>query len=206
MLSNKTLKIAFLVSITGHSLLLYGMPGFARISPHKKAKDYPRVVYYELKKDLPAKLPIKEKKAQSKTDFSVEKERLTQDKLSVSKVTPEEKARITLQSQEILQKASEEKSLYLGYYQGIREKIRRIVNHNYYNYSKVGEIFISFILGSDGDLKDIEFIGDKSDPDKDLMKIVFNSVKEASPFPSFPKDLNRKHLSFNVLISFEKSD
>lgn len=206
MFSDKTLKIALLVSIIGHSLLLYRMPGFARILPYKKTKNYPQVVHYELKKDLPAKLLIKEKKTQFKVDIRKEREQPIKKRESLRKVTPEQKERITLQSEEILKKASEEKSLYLDYYQTIREMIRRIANHNYYKSSNVGEVFLSFILGSDGDLKDIELVNNKSSSDRDLIKIAFNSVKKASPFPPFPKDLNQRHLSFNVIISFEKSD
>lgn len=91
---------------------------------------------------------------------------------------------------------------YINYYQLVREKIRRAA---YYNYTRteIGEVYISFIISSDGYLKEVRLVEDKSSASQYLREIALRSVKDASPFPNFPKELDYAQLSFNVIISFE---
>lgn len=91
---------------------------------------------------------------------------------------------------------------YIHYYQIVREKIRRSA---YYNYTRAetGEVYVSFIILSDGALKDVRLGQDKSSPNQYLKDIALRSMKDASPFPNFPKELDYPQLSFNVIISFE---
>lgn len=91
---------------------------------------------------------------------------------------------------------------YISYYQIVREKIKRCA---YYNYSRteVGEVYISFVISDDGYLKDVRLVEEKSSANAYLREIALRSVKDASPFPNFPKELNYPRLSFNVVISFE---
>lgn len=91
---------------------------------------------------------------------------------------------------------------YISYYQIVREKIRRAA---YQNYSRVevGEAYLCFIVSSDGSLKEMRLVEEKSSPNPYLRDVALRSIKEASPFPSFPKELSYPQLSFNVIISFE---
>jgi TonB family protein len=91
---------------------------------------------------------------------------------------------------------------YLGYYQIVREKIRRAA---YYNYTRteIGEIYVSFTISSNGNLKEARLVDEKSSQNYYLREIALRSVKDASPFPVFPKELDYPTLSFNVVISFE---
>jgi TonB family protein len=91
---------------------------------------------------------------------------------------------------------------YISYYQLVREKIRRSA---YQNYSKTetGEIFLSFVISQDGTLREIRLVEEKSTPSYYLRDIAARSIRAASPFPSFPKELDYPQLSFNVIISFE---
>ena len=91
---------------------------------------------------------------------------------------------------------------YVQYYQIVREKIRRSA---YYNYSRteIGEVYISFIISSDGVLKETRLVEEKSCSSQYLRDIALRSIKDASPFPNFPKELDYPNLSFNVVISFE---
>jgi TonB family protein len=84
----------------------------------------------------------------------------------------------------------------------VREKIRRAA---YQNYTRIetGEVYVSFIISNDGYLKEIKLIPEKSSPIPYLRETALKSIKEASPFPNFPKDLDYPQLSFNVVISFE---
>ncbi len=92
--------------------------------------------------------------------------------------------------------------VYLNYYDLVREKIKE---RAYMNYSKLdaGDVYLTFVLLSDGTLKQIRLIEEKSSTNDYLKNIGLRSIKEASPFPAFPKDLNYPELSFNVVISFE---
>ncbi len=91
---------------------------------------------------------------------------------------------------------------YISYYQLVREKIRRTAYQSYTR-TAVGEVYLSFIISSDGSLRAIRLVEDKSSPSAYLKEIALKSVKDASPFPDFPKDLDYPELSFNVVISFE---
>ncbi len=91
---------------------------------------------------------------------------------------------------------------YISYYQIVREKIRRAAYQNYTR-AEVGEVYLSFLIFSDGSLKAVQLREEKSSPSTYLKEISLRSIKEASPFPNFPKELGYSQLSFNVVISFE---
>lgn len=91
---------------------------------------------------------------------------------------------------------------YVSYYQFVREKIRRAAYQNY-SRSETGEIYIAFVISSSGVLKDVRLVEEKSSPKYYLKETALRSVRDASPFPAFPKDLDYPQLSFNVIISFE---
>ncbi len=91
---------------------------------------------------------------------------------------------------------------YISYYQLVREKIRRSAYQNY-SRTETGEIFLSFVIGQDGSLRDIRLIEEKSTPSYYLRDIASRSIRAAAPFPVFPKELDYPQLSFNVIISFE---
>lgn len=91
---------------------------------------------------------------------------------------------------------------YISYYQIVREKIKRAAYQNYTRV-EVGEVYLSFIISSEGYIREMRIVEEKSSFSPYLRQIALNSVKDASPFPNFSKDLNYPQLSFNVVISFE---
>jgi TonB family protein len=91
---------------------------------------------------------------------------------------------------------------YVSYYQIVREKIRRAAYQNYTS-SETGEVYLSFIVSSEGYLTEMRLSEEKSSTSPYLREIALRSIKEASPFPPFPKELDYPKLSFNVIISFE---
>ncbi|MDD5130680.1 MAG: hypothetical protein PHS66_06525 [Candidatus Omnitrophica bacterium] len=91
---------------------------------------------------------------------------------------------------------------YINYYQIVREKIRRSAYQNY-THSVTGEVYASFIISNDGYVKDVRFIEEKTTVNDYLKNIALRSVRDASPFPNFPKELDYPQLSFNIIISFE---
>lgn len=91
---------------------------------------------------------------------------------------------------------------YISYYQIVREKIRRSAYQNYAR-TETGEVYLAFIVSSSGYLKGVHFIPEKSTANLYLKEIALRSIRDASPFPDFPKELDYPQLSFNVIISFE---
>ena len=91
---------------------------------------------------------------------------------------------------------------YVSYYQFVREKIRRAAYQNYTR-SETGEVYMAFVISSSGILKEVRLVEEKSSLKYYLRETALRSVRDASPFPEFPKDLNYPQLSFNVIISFE---
>ncbi|MBF0521544.1 MAG: hypothetical protein HQL24_00650 [Candidatus Omnitrophica bacterium] len=93
---------------------------------------------------------------------------------------------------------------YISYNENIRQKIRQEA----YKYAdhpdfQSGEVYLTFILTADGMLKDVKIIEDKTRANPYLRNVGLKSVREANPFPAFPRDLNYPELTFNVVISFE---
>ena len=91
---------------------------------------------------------------------------------------------------------------YITYYQIVREKIRRSAYQNY-THNDTGEVYISFIISNDGFVQDVRIIEEKTTTNNYLESVALRSVKNASPFPNFPKELDYTQLSFNIIISFE---
>ncbi|MFH1578077.1 MAG: energy transducer TonB [Candidatus Omnitrophota bacterium] len=91
---------------------------------------------------------------------------------------------------------------YLSYYQLVREKIK---NMAYQNYTRLfnGEVYLSFIILHNGQLKDVRINESGSTTHTYLKSVAHKSIRDASPFPSFPAELDYPELSFNVIISFE---
>ncbi len=91
---------------------------------------------------------------------------------------------------------------YISYYQIVREKIRRAAYQNYTR-TEMGEVFLSFVVSNQGYVREVRIVDEKSSDSLFLREIALLSVREASPFPVFPKDLDYPQLSFNVIVSFE---
>lgn len=69
-----------------------------------------------------------------------------------------------------------------------------------------GEVYLTFVLLSNGALKAVRINDDKTRANDYLRSVSLRSIKESSPFPAFPSDLNYPELSFNVVISFQPSE
>ena len=94
---------------------------------------------------------------------------------------------------------------YLTYNQRIRQKIKQrayefIQKENF----EEGEVYVTFSLTRDGQLKEIRIIDEKTQANESLRSISLRSVQGSNPFPPFPKDLLYPDLTFNVIISFRE--
>ncbi|MDD5561307.1 MAG: hypothetical protein PHT50_04160 [Candidatus Omnitrophica bacterium] len=230
--SNRLLVFAFTASILSHGVLLLQSPSMNPFVPAPKEQMI-KVRYLkkeELKprpqaKQKPEKplnkpdpfLRLDAKIVKSAMDKSIpppyiEREELSRGPKALSNKSPELakpsfsspdiiaiKKRITLPEIEM---ARIDNPSYISYYQIVREKIRRSAYQNY-THNETGEVYISFIISNQGFLKAVHLVEARTSASDYLKTIALRSVKDASPFPSFPKELDYPQLSFNIIISFE---
>jgi len=224
MLSDKTFQIAFLISVIAHGFILLQNSNVAIFPPKKNEQKFE--VSYIKPVEEPKAYPKSEKPP--KEQFLKIPAKITVDKRTPPPFIDKEEifrkgkeiisANRTFTKPEFIKSdvvAIQKKiSLppididkinnpsYISYYQLIREKIRRAAYRNYTR-NETGEVYLSFIISSDGYLKEVRFSEERSSSNLYLKEIAMRSIKEASPFPNFPKELDYPQLSFNVVISFE---
>lgn len=108
----------------------------------------------------------------------------------------------------VLQSSKIDSPAYVTYYQIVRDRIRQKAQEAYNSYEQVksGNVYMTFILLANGELKQIRIIKDKSVPDAYLHRIGLESVDLASPFPAFPEELKYPELTFNIVITFQLAE
>ncbi len=96
---------------------------------------------------------------------------------------------------------------YLAYIQKIREIIKKRAE-DYLDDPDFTEqeVYLTFVLESSGYLKEIKIIEEKTSAQEYLREIGLKCIRESSPFPPFPKDMNYPELSFNIIISIIVQD
>ncbi|MDI6758435.1 MAG: hypothetical protein QMD94_01995 [Candidatus Omnitrophota bacterium] len=220
MFSEKVFQIALIISLTVHGVVLFQNLNFS-ISPKAKTEQRLELRYIKnppkIKRDTPKaalkkepflkchpkiraefKAPPQEdifKKANtviSQRPIFIKPELMKTDIIAVKK-------KISLPAV-ALEKINN--PAYISYYQIVREKIKRAAYQNYTR-NETGEVYISFIISSFGELKNIQLIEEKSSPSMYLRDVALRSLSDTSGFPAFPKELDYPQLSFNVIISFE---
>ncbi len=96
---------------------------------------------------------------------------------------------------------------FVSYENKIRSKIR---NHAYLLLEKMmtaenfeeGEVYLTFLIGSDGALREIKIIEERTRANEFLREVSLMSVKESNPFPPLP-DNKYPEITYNITISYE---
>ncbi|MDP2938859.1 MAG: hypothetical protein Q8O13_02095 [Candidatus Omnitrophota bacterium] len=212
-------RFSLIVSVIIHAFFLYKLPHLNTSSLNKSLQEI-EVTYYKLqmlklktedsrvafkkpqeekvtllKKENPPSPLLKEAESFFKKNQSVQKNPMSVKQFSSLK-------RISVPEVKSDNKIKNPK--YNNYYQVIREKVRRYAYGNYTRY-ETGEVYLVFVVLRDGSLKDVRLIEEKTKANSYLKEIALKSIKDASPYPSFPEGLSYPELSFNVIISFEIS-
>jgi len=215
-----TFKFALIASLIIHSVILISLP---RITTRQLSKtlDKIEVTYYKLQLLSQAmqqpKMPPPDMRQAYKDSLSLlKKDRLPALPIAkepgqfMRKVDIEQKKPLTIkqfaaQKKITLPPVKSEKMknpVYNNYYQIVREKIRHRAYNNYARY-ETGEVYLAFVVTSDGTLKQVKYIPEKSHAAEYLTDVALRSIQDAAPFPAFPANLQFPELSFNVIISFE---
>lgn len=91
---------------------------------------------------------------------------------------------------------------YLNYLQAVRDKIRDRT-YTRYSGSEQGEVGVSFVVTSDGILRSVHLLPERTTASPNLQQISLLCLQEANPFPPFPKELEYSELPFSIIISFQ---
>ena len=218
MFSEKTFQIAVVISLIAHTAAFFKLPQINLLRSRHSSEQVE--VTYIKEKTASSDLKIHQyqqafpKKSSRETSSKrvapppfVKKEQFFKSvkNISIKKPTFHKPEIIAVKKKVTLPHLTNEKitsPAYLEYYQIIREKIRRAAYQNY-TFLIDGEAYLSFIILSDGQLKDVRVNEDRSTDYSYLKNSAKKSIYDASPFPKFPRGLDYPELSFNVIISFE---
>ncbi len=228
MFANKILQVTFVISLLAHGMIFLHSSGLNSLSPVPKNQ---KMEVRYIKESLEDTLLLKNHKFDIQKSISKQDPFLKLDSKVVKggripppyiqqgkgpQVLPDNfsefpkptfvnpdlmiiKKKITLPPIEM---AKIDNPSYINYYQIVREKIRRSAYQNYTR-NETGEVYVSFAISNDGYIKGVNLIEEKTTANDYLRNIALRSVRDASPFPDFPKELDYPQLSFNIIISFE---
>jgi len=91
---------------------------------------------------------------------------------------------------------------YLNYYDLIGKRIREKATFNLRNADpEQGEVYVTFVLASNGRLEQIKIKEDKTFASTYLRQAAIKSVNDCNPFPPFPKGFDYPLFTFKVSIS-----
>ncbi len=218
-------KITFLISLAIHAVFFLPMPELKKQQPKEAAQL--NFNYLTIKTTAPKKTArFKHKKinvknklvsahknikgktvqppANTKRDFRKAVLKKKQQKNKNNEIVKlKQKKQILTKPEELKRKDLSKNKSYISYYKLINEQLRQAVI--YPPHFSEGEIALSFVLGSDGNLKNVEVMQTACLADEILKETAMNIVKRASPFPPFPKNLHQKQLTFNIVFCFRES-
>ena len=95
--------------------------------------------------------------------------------------------------------------VYAAYNDMVRDRIKQKVYQNY-NKMERGRVYLTFLVGQNGELMAAKIIQEKTDASEYLQENAMNSLREASPFPAFLKGMNLSEYPFNIEIQYQVSD
>lgn len=91
---------------------------------------------------------------------------------------------------------------YLTYSNFLRERIRRSLYNKFSYINDRGTVCLRFAVNSNGSLLDYRIIEDKSSASDKLKRMAIDGLREASPFPGLPKELDSPVATFSVIVHF----
>ncbi len=205
MSSNAHFKICIILSTFIHLTLLHSRPFMPFIQRSEMPSQRIELTYFQ---ESPAKdvvikniKPIVSSKTPgASTPLMVE----TYKKVEID-LKPEEST--SLQVEEIktvepMDSASEDGEVLENYYLKVREMIKSALEKNGKQFTKEGEVYIKFVISRNGDLRDLALYKTSTKDISSLEVIAIKGIKDASPFPTFAGEIDKKELPFKIPIRF----
>jgi len=202
---DRTFSFAFGISILIHSAIFLPISGLA-LTRHESVLNKPIVVDYvkvETRKEPPKKMRAAVQAETPKLELSKEIE-MKEKKAAAEALKNREAAKREVRELARAQAQVRSTKDYINYYQLIREKIRERLKSHYRNYHGEGDVVLIFMLDSSGSVAAVDAETALSTKDANLVRVAITSVKEASPFPPFPRELAYPKVAFDLTVSFKK--
>jgi len=203
---DRSINMSLAVSVALHSFLLIKLPADSMLRPLEPAKTV-EVTYFRprtlnripktIKKTTQPKQVVQPEKPAPKQPVKIE-----QRKAPELKVAKAVKEKVTVSAPEFKAELVDD-SAYMNYFQSLREEIRAIARRHCPGYFKNAEVFVAFTVMPNGRLKDVRVIEERTTAGSRLKNIAIRAVREASPFSSFPEEIDSPELDFQLAISFQ---
>lgn len=205
-----TFKIAVVLSLAMHALILGELP-INLVVPQAKTKKPVEI------RIITQKIPVKIRINQLTPNPITVPQYLNElfDKTSLQKnkntqlskphlIKPDTEVKTSELKPDTQDEALKKNPAYMDYYRQIREKIRNNA-YSYYDSKDIGEVYLNFVILSDGRLEKTS-LSPESSQNSTLVKIALSSIEKAAPFPTFPPELkNYTRLQFNISIHFKNN-
>lgn len=233
-MSDKSLQVAFLLSVSVHTLFLGALSGIRARAPETEIPEI-EVTYIEIEEEFEdatkpfadaienIKMTMKEEMPESAPEEApvpAEPERSVEKK--ETQENPSEEELIEESEKELMQQRTiewmrsradymtsdmaymEGSSDSLNYLNAVRNKINRYVQEHYHPSMGRGGAFVHFILYPNGAVKYARISKDNLRGNKRLKRLCLDGVYLSAPFEPFPESLDLPNAAFNINISFKK--
>lgn len=201
MAGERTFKIALLVSVGMHSILLIPFFGLFGAQP-KNERPIIEVTYLKFEeKVIPEPIRLLPDKKVTLEDVK------TEEPKTIDAATKMEKAPTKAEPPNIMEYAAplqKGASDVLNYIRAVRSWINDFIRENYSPFMGEGEAVMHFVLNSDGSVDSIEMLENDVGANKRLRELCTDSILLSSPFKPFPESLDLPQASFNISISFKR--
>jgi len=195
MLKNRAIGTTFIISLIGHGLFL-GMPTFNLNTPKFER---PKELTLQIEIEKPSRLPKVERIGKEKKLKEVASDSPKPEPEREVKEVVLEKAKPTKEKVEVLNPADE---AMLRYQDMVKQRIEEV--RRYPEWAKEqgieGVAYLRFIVLANGNGQEIKLI--HSSGSKILDQEAIDTIKRASPFPPFPKEIASSSIQMEVSLVF----
>ena len=94
--------------------------------------------------------------------------------------------------------------IFSAYFSVIKKKIHDTAQSSYAGARHAGQATLLFVLNSDGSLEKAWLAENETSANDAGRKFAVDCIQKATPFPSFPKELDLKKISFSISVIFEE--
>lgn len=195
MLSDRVIRTTFIISLISHGLFL-GAPAFNINSPKTER---PKEITFQIEIEKPFLLPKVERMGEEKKLKEVVSDSPKPEPEREVKEVVLEKAKPTKERVEVLKPADE---AMLRYQDMVKQRIEEV--RKYPEWAKEqgieGVAHLEFVILSNGNSQEIKLI--HSSGSKILDQEAIATIKRASPFPPFPKEIASSSIQMEVSLVF----
>lgn len=230
---DRTFKTALLFSAVLHMVMLFNWPFYRHLFTERRSPGDIEITYLKLKEQAPKASEVSVRRSQSQAEISQPEKLVTEDtpKAQPNKAEDVKKEQISPQANREPAKADSKETEQPSRVvikepitsnieatasvdvQGLRlvppsyshiVRNRIIDNLEMMKSGVEGDVYVRFVISSDGRLKEMRIIDEKSSDSGFLRSAAFEAVKNAAPFPAFPAAVNVPEIAFTCEISFAR--